>query len=98
MGIGEIIFFLIFAGLGVGTWFFLTGPARLFWFFTFVAIEAVVAFAEIIAKVVVGKTISQLFWDWSVDHKLTAWVVIGMLGIAFGMLLFHLSEKMIFGR
>ena len=96
MDVFELLFFVVFAGLGVGCWFLMPkGIARWFWVATFVVIELTVVVSEIISKITTGHTISQLFWQFSEASPGKAWLCLGMLGTAFLLLLWHLAAKML---
>ena len=50
---------------------------------------------ELVCKAVTDKTISQHFWEWSVNNKKQAWFVLGCMLLSWLMLLYHFAIKMI---
>lgn len=91
----EVPFIIaLLAGLYAWT-FFLTGKARIFWNVVMGIIALVVVGGEIAGTVMYGKTISRMYWEWSVDHVSTHWVVMGMMMCGWIALLWHLSAKVI---
>lgn len=91
----EILFILSLLG-GLWAWaFFLQGNARTFWLITMGLIALVVLGAEIVGKLTVGFTISNLYWQWSVQHVGTHWLVMAIMLAGWLSLLWHLSAKVI---
>lgn len=79
----------------MGAFLFLQGKGRLYWIITMAGCLGSVVFMEIFSKITTGITISQHFWQWSVQHEATAWLVLGMLQIGWLVLLHHLALKII---
>jgi hypothetical protein len=95
MGISEVVFIVGFFGLMIGCWFLMKGVAKVFWLSTFSALVGVIAIAEIVGVSTQQHTISQMFWEWSVANQGKAWLILGMLTVAFGLLIWHLAAKLI---
>ena len=94
----EVIFIVTLLG-GLWAWaWFLTGKARIFWLSTMGIIALIVLAAERIGKVTIGHTISQLYWDWSLRHVTTHWLVMGIMLAGWLSLLYHLSSKVLKGK
>lgn len=90
------VFFIVSLLGGLWAWaWFLTGKGRVFWLTTMGLIAAVVAGAEIVGRLTVGKTISRMYWDWSLAHTSTHWLVMGIMLFGWLSLLFHLSIKVL---
>lgn len=95
---GEIVFIIsLIAGL-ILPFIFLTGRGRIFWLVTMSVIGLTVGGSELISKLTTGKTISKHFWEWSLLHPGTAWIVLGCLLLGWLSLLVHLAWKMIFRK
>ena len=93
----EIPFIVALLG-GLVSWgFFLTGIARIMWLLTMSLIAGIVIAMEITGKVMFGKTISRLYWEWSVKHKSTHWLVMAIMLAGWLSLLWHLSAKVLYG-
>jgi hypothetical protein len=94
----EVIFIIgLLAGL-IGWTLLLKGVARLYWLITMGVIGATVGIMEVVAKCVEGRTISQLFWVWSVDNVVLAYVAMAMLIGGMMLLAIHLLWKVWFDR
>lgn len=93
---GEVIFIISLIGGLIAPFAFLQGMGRIFWLSTMSTIGLVVVVAEILGKAFVGKTISRMYWEWSLAHETTSWIVAGVLvlGWTFGLIL-HLQWKVI---
>lgn len=93
---GENIFIISLIGGLILPFALLNGWGRWFWITTMSVIGLVVVTAEIIGMQVVGKTISRMYWEWSLAHETTSWIVaiILVLGWTFGLVL-HLQWKVI---
>lgn len=92
---GELIFII---GLIVGLilpFILLTGWGRKYWVALMSVIGASVGIAEILGKVFVGKTISRMYWEWSLLHESTSWFVTTVLLFGWLNLLIHLQWKVI---
>ena len=95
---GEVIFIIgLILGL-VAPFLFLQGFGRILWLITMSTIGVVVGGMELISKLITGVTISRHFWNWSLVHPQSAWMVLGFLLIGWLILLIHLAWKMIFKR
>lgn len=93
----EVIFI---AGLIFGLivpFLFLTGSGRIAWVITMSIIGLTVAFAEMISMKITGRTISRHFWNWSLAHRRTAWVVLIALALGWLNLLIHLAWHLLKG-
>lgn len=92
MKIREIIFVVLLAGG-------LLVPAALigqWWLFaTFMTFFVCFGLIEFLADKFSGKTVSQNFWEYSKEHKLGAWIVLGCMLIAWLSLLWHLAAKLL---
>jgi hypothetical protein len=91
---GEVLFILGMIGGLVLPFVFLTGKGRWYWLIMMTVIGLILGATEIIAVVDTGATISQHFWDWSVKHPTTAWIVLAMLFGGWMVLLVHLAWKL----
>lgn len=92
---GELIFIIgLIFGL-ILPFLLLTGWGRKYWVALMSIIGACVGLAEILGKVFVGKTISRMYWEWSLNHEMTSWVVAGILLAGWLNLLIHLQWKVI---
>ena len=63
------------------------------WAWLWLAIAGVVGIAELWAKLATGKTLSQRFWAYRKEHPVRAWMLIGVLTLAWVGLLVHLTWK-----
>lgn len=95
---GEVIFFIIFGILMVGSWLLMKGVGRWFWTILFGVIAALVGTAEGVAYIMTHHTISQLFWAFSETNPGTAWLILGLVTVGWLMLMIHLATKMIFKK
>jgi uncharacterized membrane protein YraQ (UPF0718 family) len=96
--VGEVFFI---AGLIIGLIFpfaLLTGWGRKYWIATMSAIGLVVVSAELAGKVFLNKTISRMYWEWSLEHELSSWIVAGILLAGWLNLLIHLQWKVLARR
>lgn len=92
---GEVIFIIgLIAGL-ILPFAFLTGLGRKYWMILMTVIGVSVGTAEILGKIFVGKTISRMYWEWSLNHEFTSWIVAGILLAGWLNLLVHLQWKVI---
>lgn len=93
------LFFIIalIAGL-ILPFVFLQGRGRIFWLSTMSIIGLTVVSSEIVSKLTTGMTISQHFWQWSLKHESTAWIVLFMLFCGWMSLLIHLAWKILARR
>jgi len=92
---GEVIFIIgLILGLIV-PFLFLTGAGRWFWVGTMSLIGGIIGGSEIISTAVTGMTISRHFWNWSLAHPKTAWIVLGALALGWLNLLVHLAWKLL---
>ena len=91
---GEVIFFIIFGILMVGSWLLMKGPGRLFWTILFGVIASLVGIAEGVAYIMTQHTISQLFWIFSESSPGLAWTSLGLVTVGWLMLILHLSAKL----
>lgn len=93
---GEVIFIIgMIAGL-ILPFALLTGRGRIFWLATMSTIGLVVVSAEIIGTVLYKKTISRMYWEWSLAHESTSWLVAAVLVIGWTLgLVLHLQWKVI---
>lgn len=93
---GEVVFIISLIGGLILPFALLTGKGRIFWLSTMSTIGLVVVTAEILGIKIVGKTISRMYWEWSLAHETTSWIVAGILvaGWTFGLIL-HLQWKVI---
>lgn len=92
---GEIIFIIgLIAGL-IMPFILLTGWGRKYWVTLMSVIGASVGIAEILGKAFVGKTISRMYWEWSLLHETTSWIVVSILLIGWLNLLIHLQWKVV---
>lgn len=92
---GELIFIIgLIAGL-ILPFLLLTGWGRKYWVVLMSVIGASVGGAEILGKIFVGKTISRMYWEWSLAHEFTSWIVSGILLAGWLNLLIHLQWKVI---
>lgn len=94
---GEAFFVIGLIGFLVLPFLFLTGKGRMFWIITMGTIGVWIGMMEIVAKYGGGdgNTISRYFWEWSLNHEGTAWLVIGLLQIGWLILLVHLIWKVL---
>ena len=92
----DALFIVSFIGLTVALpWIFFTGRARIYWGTFFVAVGILLGIYEIVGICEDGRTISQMFQHWSIQHPSTAlWVLAGW-GFAFLMLIVHLGGKLL---
>jgi len=91
----EVIFFIVFALLMVGSWVLMKGIARVFWMSLFAVIAALVGLTEGIAYLCTHHTISQLFWQFSLESPAKAWIIIGCLTVGWIMFMWHLAAKLL---
>lgn len=92
---GELIFIIgLIAGL-ILPFILLTGWGRKYWMILMSIIGLSVGGAEILGKVFVGKTISRMYWEWSLAHESTSWIVAFILLAGWINLLVHLQWKVI---
>lgn len=93
---GEVFFIFSLIGGLILPFGFLRGWGRKMWIGTMSTIGLVVVTAEVIGVQVFGKTISRMYWEWSLENEALSWVVVGLLwcGWTFGLLL-HLQWKVI---
>ena len=79
----------------------------MWWAGFFVGVGVLFGAVEILAKVLTGRTLSQKFWDWSMEEEVSAsaivypnkkkaWVYLGCMLAGWIMLLIHLAWKMLF--
>jgi len=93
--LSEIVFIAAIVGFMIGPWFLMDGTPKVYWLSTFSIIVGVIIIAEALAFYTHGRTISQMFWAFSLENHHKAWAIIGMLGLSFIILLCHLAAKMI---
>jgi len=92
----QALFIAAIAALWIAPWF-LAGLNLWGWFWVCVVV-LVIAF-EIIAVVItkhkIGKsrTLSQMFWDYSKDHKWQAWAIVASITVRWIALILHLVGK-----
>jgi len=93
---GEVIFIISLIGGLIAPFAFLNGWGRIFWLITMSTIGLVVVTAEVCGTMFLGKTISRMYWEWSLAHETTSWIVatVLVLGWTFGLIL-HLQWKVI---
>lgn len=96
--LSQIIFVVLLLGGLMGAFLFLQGKGRIYWLITMGGCLSSVVLMEGISKITTGMTISQHFWQWSLNHEMTAWLVLGMLLIGWLVLLHHLALKIITRR
>jgi len=63
------------------------------WAWLWLAIAVVVGIAELWAKLLTGRTLSQHFWAYRKAHPVRTWMLIGVLTLAWIGLLGHLTWK-----
>ena len=90
----EVIFFIVFAGLLVGSWLLMKGVGKWFWSIMFAVIAATVAITEGIAYLMTHHTISQLFWIYSQSNPKGAWTILALVTVGWLLFMAHLSEKL----
>lgn len=91
----ETIFIIgLIAGL-ILPFALLTGWGRKYWMILMTIIGASVGGAEILGKIFINKTISRMYWEWSLAHESTSWIVSGILLLGWINLLVHLQWKVI---
>lgn len=92
---GEVVFIIgLIAGL-ILPFALLTGWGRKYWMVLMSVIGLSVGTAEILGKAFIGKTISRMYWEWSLLHETTSWIVAGILLLGWINLLVHLQWKVI---
>lgn len=93
------IFFIIglIAGL-ILPFALLTGWGRKYWMVLMSIIGLSVGGAEILGKAFLGKTISRMYWEWSLLHEGTSWILTAILLAGWLNLLIHLQWKVIARR
>jgi len=92
---GEVIFIIgLIAGL-IMPFALLTGWGRKYWMVTMTLIGCIVGGAEICGKIFLNKTISRMYWEWSLLHETSSWIVAGVLALGWLNLLIHLQWKVI---
>lgn len=92
---GEVIFIVgLIAGL-IMPFALLTGWGRKYWMVTMTLIGSIVVGAELAGTMFVGKTISRMYWEWSLAHETTSWIVFGILLCGWLNLLIHLQWKVL---
>jgi hypothetical protein len=92
---GELIFIIgLIAGL-ILPFLLLTGWGRKFWVVLMSVIGLSVGVAEICGKIFIGKTISRMYWEWSLAHETTSWIVAIILICGWLNLIIHLQWKVI---
>jgi len=94
----EVIFILILIAGLIGWTFLLKGKARIYWLITMSTVGLTVAVMEIVSKLANDMTISQLYWRWSVDNVVLAYVSMGILLTGVLALVIHLLWKVWFDR
>ena len=95
---GEIIFIIgLIAGL-IMPFALLTGWGRKYWMILMSVIGLSVGGAEILGKLYIGKTISRMYWEWSLAHETTSWIVAVILMLGWTNLIVHLQWKVITKR
>ena len=90
----QVPFFLLLAGLLVAPMYWAGIPL---FGHTFAVIVLVVIAGEIVAKVITGRTLSQLFWKVSKERPRRALTALIALTLGWIALMWHLSEKMNWG-
>lgn len=97
---GEVLFIVSFVGLMVSWPFLLKGRGRWFWFACMAGCMAWFGIMEGVAKWFGGEnhTLSQYFWLHVKDHPATGYLAIGMMVIAWALLMLHLVWKKIFPK
>lgn len=92
---GEVLFIVsLIAGL-ILPFLLLTGNGRKFWVGTMGIIGGVVCGAELIGKIFFDKTISRMYWEWSLAHESTSWIVAFIILCGWLSLIIHLQWKVI---
>ena len=75
----------------------LLGPALLFgqyWLaLVFLVFGVCFGTIELVAVKTTGSSVSQMFWKWSKDNKVRAFIILGCMLIAWILLLQHLGGK-----
>lgn len=95
---GELVFIIgLIAGL-ILPFALLTGWGRKYWMILMTIIGSSVAGAELCGKIFIGKTISRMYWEWSLAHEMTSWIVAIILLMGWVNLLIHLQWKVITKR
>ena len=98
---GEVIFIIsliLFLILPFALMWWKGRVGSIFWMTTMAVIGLVVITAEIIGKVTHDLTISRMFWNWSLENEVLAWIVIFLLAVGWTALLLHLAWKMLARR
>lgn len=91
----EVVFIIgLIAGL-IMPFAFLTGWGRKYWMIAMSLIGCIVGGAEIVGTVFMHKTISRMYWEWSLLHESTSWLVVAILALGWLNLLVHLQWKVI---
>lgn len=75
-------------GIFVALPFYLVG--LMWWFWFWVVLGLVVALAELLVKLVKGKTLSQRFWAWAKQNPWREIYVLASLTVFYVYLLLHL--------
>lgn len=92
---GEVGFIVTLIGGLILPFALLTGWGRKYWIVTMSIIGAVVAGAEITGTIFLHKTISRMYWEWSLIHESTSWIVSGLILLGWLSLIVHLQWKVI---
>jgi len=87
----EILFLILM----VGGFLVPAAIAGQWWLFSvFVVFFASFGVVEGIAVWKTGRSVSQKFWDYSKEHKVGAWLVLGSMLLGWLGLLWHLAAKL----
>lgn len=94
---GELFFIASLIIFLVLPFVLMNGRGRVYWLITMGTIGFWIGAMELFSKFLGGDrhTISQYFWEYSLNHPTTAWIIIGMLLIGWLALLLHLAWKLI---
>lgn len=94
----ELFFIIGLIGGLILPFVLLTGWGRKYWLAVMSLIGCIVAGGEITGTVFLHKTISRMYWEWSLAHEKTSWIVVTVLAIGWLNLLIHLQWKVISRR
>lgn len=91
----EILFIISLIGGLILPFLLLTGWGRKFWVATMSIIGAVVCGAELIGMITLNKTISRMYWEWSLAHESTSWIVASLIFFGWMSLILHLQWRVL---
>lgn len=95
----EVIFGATLIGSLVGWTFILHKKLpKWLWFAAMFGCCAWVVGMEIFSKVIYGRTLSNFYWQWSLDHEAWSWVVAFLMLAGWLNLIVHLQWKVISRR